>query len=123
MKKYVVWMAVMVANLMVCHGVLAGGGFKAPISGTFTNATYTYTHNEDMAEVSAIDFVAAASTNITITSSNVTGIAVTLGSATNTALSVTDGAAARPIVKGGTITFNAQAANTNGHYYVIYLKN
>ena len=73
MKKTVVIMVMVLA----ASAVIAGG-FKAPISGTFTNDTYTYTHNEDMAGVAAIDFKTAVATNaISITSSNVTGIAVT----------------------------------------------
>lgn len=118
MKKTVV-----MAAMVLAASVAMAGGFKAPISGTFVTNSYTYTHNEDMVGIAAIDFKTAVSTNaISITSSNVTGIAITLASGTTNVLAVTDGAVARPIVKGGTIVFDASAANTNGHYYVIYLK-
>jgi hypothetical protein len=113
--------------VLVAGGMAIGGGYLAPITGTFTNGSTTVTYNGSTAvKIAAIDLIttSASATNLAINVSNIAAITNQLAAGTATSLSFTNAAACqRPVVKGGLIILTGGVAGATAmtNTYAIYL--
>jgi len=122
MKKM---MVILVAGIMMAGVAMAGSPIIVTGSAS-TNETQVYTHTGEAAWVVGAEVWgnngSTVSTNFSIVLKNVAVRTHTLasGSSTNQAV-YSDGTRAKPIAKGGTLTFSGGDDGTTTNNYLIYL--
>jgi len=129
------WKEVASLAVIIAGGILMAalvqpafaGGFVAMKSGTFTNGTVIITNlNATALGVSLIDLRVSSATNLSISISNITGLAaiVLTNTSSNTVLQYKDGDCAWGLEKGGKLIITGGTAGpaTVTNRFIVWLK-